>query len=154
MMLILSTVIGLLGSAMPDLIGLFRNRQDNAQELAILKLQTEREAAGHSFKMDEIGAEADIREIEALHQEFANRKATWKWIEALISSVRPIITYSFFGLYAAVKWSQISLALRATGDDIFLALPAVWHEWDQAIFATIIAFWFGTRSLQKFRKGA
>jgi dTDP-4-amino-4,6-dideoxygalactose transaminase len=153
-MLILSTVIGLLGSAMPDLIGLFRNRQDNAQELAILRLQTEREAAGHSFRMDEISAEADIREIEALHQEFANRKATWKWIEALISSVRPVVTYGFVAMYSSVKASQVVLAFRSTGQDIFLALPAVWSEWDQAIFATIIAFWFGQRSLQKFRKGA
>ncbi len=153
MITLLGAVLGLFTSALPDLLGLFKAKQDNVQELAILELQMRRDTAGHGFKMEEISAEADIREIESLHREFAQRKETWRWIEALISSVRPVITYCFFILYAAVKGSQIKLALGATGD-LAVALNAVWHEADMALFATIMGFWFGQRALKHFRKGS
>lgn len=152
MITIIGAVIGLFSSGLPDLLGFFKAKQDDKQELAILELQTKRDAAGHGYKMSEISAEADVRETEAIHREFAQRRETWKWVESCISLVRPTITYGFFALYSAVKYAQVFLALRAT-DDWMLALPAIWHEQDAAIFATIIGFWFGTRSLQKFRKG-
>jgi hypothetical protein len=131
---------------------LFRNTQDNRQELAILELQLTRDTKQAGFKLEEIAAEANIREIEALHTEFSRRKETYRWIEALISSVRPVITYAFFALYASVKAAQFELALRATGETV-IALPAIWHEPDQIIFATVIAFWFGSRTMRHFRKG-
>ncbi len=154
MITLLGAVLGLFTSALPDILGIFKAKQDNAQELAILELQMQRDTAGHGFKMEEISAEADIREIEALHREFAQRKETYRWIEALISSVRPVITYSFFALYAAVKAGQIKLALGAVGGDLAIALNAVWHEADMALFATIMGFWFGQRALRHFRKGS
>ena len=149
---IIGAALGLLSSALPDFIGLFRAGQDNRQELAILELQLRRDNAQHGFKMAEIEVEADVRETEALHREFAQRRETWRWVEALIQSVRPCITYSFFILYAAVKAAQIKLALGATGA-WEAALPAVWHETDMALFATIISFWFGGRALRHFRTG-
>lgn len=154
MITLLGALIGLFSSALPDILGLFRQRQDNAQELAILKLQMVRDEKQFHYRMEEIQADADIREVEALHREFAQRKETWLWVEALIQSVRPIITYSFFALYGAVKWSQIQLALAATSDELWRVLPVVWHEQDQAIFATIISFWFGQRAMRHFRKGS
>ncbi len=145
--------IGLISSALPEILGLFRQGSDNRQELAVLELQIRREELQHGFQMQEIEAQADIREIEALHREFAGRKATYRWVEALISSVRPVMTYAFFALYAGVKYTQLQLALRALSGDMFLALPTVWQDPDQAIFATIIGFWFGSRNLQKYRRG-
>ena len=154
MITIIGAVLGLFTSALPDLIGIFKAKQDNAQELAILEIQVRRDDAAHGFKMEEITAEADIREIEALHREFSQRKETWRWVEALISSVRPVITYAFFALYAAVKASQIQLALNAVGGDLAVALNAAWHTEDMALFATIMAFWFGHRAMRHFRKGS
>lgn len=151
MITLLGGLLGLLTSALPDVLNLFRENQDNKQELAVLELQLRRDEAQHGYKMEEIAVKADVREIEALHREFAQRKETWKWVEALISSVRPVITYGFFGLYAAVKYAQLTLATRAT-EDVFVAITAVWHEPDQAIFATILAFWFGHRAMRHFRK--
>ena len=153
MITLIGAAIGLLSSALPELFGFFKQKQDDKQELAILSLQMKRDEAAHGFKIEEISAEADIREIEALHREFAQRKATYRWIEALISSVRPVITYSFFALYAAVKASQIKLALAAVGGDLAVALNAAWHQEDMALFATIMAFWFGHRAMRHFRKG-
>jgi hypothetical protein len=150
---LLGAALGLFSSVLPDVLGLFRESADNKHELAILEIQVRRDVAAHGFKMEEIMAQADVREVEAIHREFAQRKETWKWIEALISSVRPVITYAFFGLYAAVKWAQLELATRATGE-VVLALPAVWHETDMALFATIIAFWFGQRAMRHWRKGS
>ncbi len=153
MITIIGAILGLVTSALPDMLGLFKAKQDNEQELAILELQYRRDEAAHGYKMEEISAEADIREVEALHREFAQRKETWKWIEALIQSVRPVLTYAFFTLYAAVKFSQVQLALGAVGGDMALALNAAWHSEDMALFATIMAFWFGQRAMRHYRKG-
>lgn len=152
MLTILGALIGLAGSAIPDILGIFSKKADQAHELAVAQARSDANAKGHEFKMAEIDARADIGELEAVHKEFAARRATWKWIEALISSVRPVLTYGFFGLYAWVKVSQVLLAMSALGGDISLAVTAAWHPEDQAIFATIISFWFGGRALQKFRK--
>jgi len=55
--------------------------------------------------------------------------------------VRPIITYSFFALYAWVKVVMI------------IDKAQIWTDFDAAIFSTVIAFWFGARSAQKaFKK--
>lgn len=151
MITLLGAVIGLFSSAIPDLLGFFKKRQEYKHQLALVELQMTAAAAGHDFRMEQIATEGDIREIEALHKEFAQRRETYRWIEALISSVRPFITYTFFSLYAAVKASQVYLALRAT-DDVAVALVAAWHEQDQALFATIIAFWFGYRSMKHYRE--
>ena len=150
MITLVGAIIGLLSSAFPDLLGFFKKRQDHKYMLALAELKMKAAAAGHEFRMEEIATEGDIREIEALHKEFAQRRETYRWIEGFISLVRPLVTYAFFSLYAGVKASQLILALRATGE-IVLALPAVWHEADQALFATIIAFWFGARNLRRFR---
>lgn len=152
-MTILGILAGLLSAGLPDLLALFKEKQKLAHDLAVLEVQERMAASGHKFKLEEVNTEADIREIEALHSEFAKRGATWVWMEALIQSVRPILTYSFFILYASVKVSGLTLALGALDGDIAHSLLAVWHEEDQVIFSTIIAFWFGQRAMKHCRKG-
>jgi len=153
MITLLSAIVGLLGSALPDLIGIFKAKQKLNYDLAVLEVQERMAAAGQKFKMEELSSKADIAEVKALHDEFAQRKETWKWVEALISSVRPILTYAFFILYATVKINALILAMGALDGSLALALSTVWREEDQAIFSTIIAFWFGGRQMQRFRKG-
>lgn len=151
MIALIGAIVGLFSSALPDLFGIFKKRQEFQHELSLMNLQMQAAAAGHQFNMEAMSAKADIAEVDALHKEFAERKETYLWIEALISSVRPVLTYAFFALYAAVKGAQFSLALRATGD-LPIAVAAIWHDADMALFATIIAFWFGHRAMRHFRR--
>ena len=69
----------------------------------------------------------------------------------LRKSVRPMITYMFFALFAAVKVSSLMVALETQGD-FNSAITVVWDDETQAIFAAIISFWFGSRALEKGKK--
>jgi len=62
---------------------------------------------------------------------------------ALNGTVRPVIAYSFFALYASVKAIQFSANLPWL----------LWTAEDQAIFAGIISFYFGQRAMSKLRGG-
>ena len=70
-------------------------------------------------------------------------------------SVRPVITYLFFGLFAAVKGTSIFVLLgdqELTAVSLNAALVKVWDPETQAMFAAIISFWFGSRAIEKGKK--
>jgi len=62
--------------------------------------------------------------------------------------VRPVITYSFFGLFAYVEYTVAS-ALFDSGIDPIKVMQHVWDPSTEAIFATIVSFWFGNRWADK-----
>jgi hypothetical protein len=145
MLPIIGAVVGFLGSALPSIIGFFKDKQDKKQELLILEYQLKYAKEMHDLKMAEIEVEADVAEAQAMY-EYAEPKITGaKWLDGianlLISSVRPVITYGFFGLYAFVKYCQY-----------LLTQVPVWTETDMTIWSTIICFWFGQRAFMRLRK--
>ena len=146
MITLLGTLIGFISSIIPDLVKLFQERQDRAHELRILELQLQQQASGHSQRLEEIGAQADIAESRALYKTWASGVA---WVDALNGTVRPVLAYAFFLLYFTVKCMQFALI------DWLNPLPwqvdALWNGEDQAIFAGIIAFYFGQRAMGKIR---
>lgn len=148
MITLLGTLIGFISSAFPDLLKIWRDSADRKQELAILQMQMKQQRQGHTHRLEEINVQADISESRALYK-------TWysgiKWVDALNGTVRPVLAYAFFLLYASVKWAQLSVFLG--GASFIEALPLIWHVEDQAIFAGIISFYFGQRAMSKLRKG-
>ena len=74
-----------------------------------------------------------------------------KWIDGLRGSVRPVITYAFFGLFIFVEVSAY-LSLTAAGVSGLDAVNAVWDEDTKALFAAVIAFWFGGRAINRAKK--
>lgn len=148
MITLLGAIVGLLGSALPDMLKLFRDYQDRKHELTILHLQMEQQAQGHQQRLEEIHVEADIAESKALYKTFYSGI---KWVDALNGTVRPVLAYSFFLLYFVVKCMQFAMV------DISNPLPwhmsVLWSVEDQAIFAGIISFYFGQRAMSKVRSG-
>jgi len=136
---IVGTVIGFLGSIVPNLLKLWQDKKDKEHELKLLEMQIERERLGHTQRMEEINVEADIAETKALYKTL--RPVGVKWVDALIGTVRPIVTYSFFTLYGIVKYWEYK-KYGAT----------LWSDADMAIFCTIVAFWFGQRTFTKLYK--
>ena len=99
-----------------------------------------------SLYLEEIQVVADGIEARALYKTYS---IGIKWVDALNGTVRPVLAYSFFLLYASVKYAQISILLDTV--NILEAFPLIWHEEDQTIFAGIISFYFGARSFSKLR---
>jgi len=105
---------------------------------------------GHSQRLEEIRIEGDIQQSAALYQH-DSQPAGYKWVEALRASVRPILTYAFFMLFAAVKIAGLYTMVSFDGISLAVALPLIWDGETQALFAAVMAFWFGQRALGKSR---
>ena len=72
-------------------------------------------------------------------------------ISGLQKSVRPVITYAFFGLFATIEITLLMNALEM-GTPFNEAIQLLWDDETKAIFAAIISFWFGSRAIEKARR--
>ena len=147
MVTLFGSLIGFISSAIPDLVKLWRDFADRKHEITILKMQMAQQQRGHMQRLEKINAQADISESQALYKTYNTGIG---WMDALNGAVRPVLAYAFFLLYISIKWAQLAVLLQST--TFFDALPAVWHEEDQAIFAGIISFYFVQRAMSKLRK--
>jgi hypothetical protein len=148
MLTLLGALLGFLSSAFPDILKLLQHRRDCAQELAIMDRQIQLTKLGHSQRLEEIKIEAEALEQIALYKHAKHTGIAW--VDALSGSVRPLITYAFFVVYAFVKAAQWKMALVAADYPHWSeALLAIWTPEDQGLFAAIISFWFGCRAYNK-----
>ncbi len=150
MLTLLGSLLGFVSSAFPDLLSLWRDRQDRKHELAILDRQMEQMRLGHSQRLEEIAVEADIAESQALYKHDSQPSGV-KWVDGLRASVRPVITYAFFMLFTVVKVSTLYVLMAEEGLAFVVAIPQVWDPETQALFAAVMSFWFGQRALAKAR---
>jgi hypothetical protein len=146
MLTLLGSLLGFLGSAFPQILKLFQEAHDRRHELAILNLQMEQQRQGHQQRLEEIQRDGDIKQSLALYQH-DSQPAGYKWVEALRASVRPVLTYAFFLLFAAVKIAALTALLAEQHISLTDALPILWDAETQALFAAIMTFWFGQRAM-------
>ena len=149
MLTLLGSALGFLSSLFPDLIKLFKERQDRRHELEVMDRQMDMARAGHLQRLEEINVNADIAETQALHR--SEQPTGITWIDGLRGSVRPVITYAFFTLFAVVKVAAVYVLVAVEGVLLAQALPQVWDPETQALFAAVMSFWFGARGMAKFR---
>ena len=147
MLTLLGSLLGFLGSAFPQILKLFQEAHDRRHELAILNLQMEQQRQGHQQRLEEIKSDGEIKQSLALYQH-DSQPAGYKWVEALRASVRPVLTYAFFLLFAAVKIAGLYTMVSFDGMSLAVALPLIWDAETQALFAAIMTFWFGQRALR------
>lgn len=152
MLTLLGSLIGFLGSAFPELLKLWREGKDREHELAILDRQMEMQKLGHVQRLEEIQIAADIAESQALYS-YANHATGIPWVEALQASVRPVITYAFFLIFAVVKVTALVSLLHLDGMQFADVMQKTWDEETQALFAAVMSFWFGSRQIAKMRRG-
>ena len=97
--------------------------------------------------------QADIAEAKAIyaHAEQLSKNNSSKFIGALQASVRPVITYLLFSVFAFVKVTQVIMAVQG-GGDVLQGVVAAWDLETQAMFSAVIAFWFGNRMMKSAKK--
>jgi len=158
MIALLSALLGFVSSAVPDLFKLFRDGKDRAHEIALLKLQIEHAREANVQQLQAIEVQAGMVEQAALNERLRDNLTGIHWVDALAGSVRPVITYAFFGLYFLVKCAQFHLLVAPSlpwqsGMTLAQAMVALWTEEDIAIFSAVIAFWFGQRAMARAKRG-
>jgi hypothetical protein len=148
---------GLLGGLFrlaPEVLKIFDRKNERAHELSMQDKALEYEKVKGSQKMNEIGAQAqadwNVGSLQALRDAISAQGTLTGigWVDALSSSVRPIITYWFMALYCAAKAATFAAIFHSSGDWM-VAAHATWTEADMALWAGIINFWFLGRVLDK-----
>ena len=154
----MTTLLSLFGGglmrALPELIGLWNKKTDNAHELAMLDKQFQLETTRAQSRLDEITTQGDIDQMLALLAaqksalEGQMQKIGIKWVDALNFAVRPLTTYYFLILYGLAKLAMFVLAVQSDigGWDAILKL---YDNNDREILAGILAFWFVGRVFDK-----
>lgn len=148
MITLLGSLIGFTSAALPNLLQLWQENANHKHELAMLDVQIKQQQQIHQNKLQKINTKADIAEIKSLHKH-DSLPSGYTWIEGLRSSVRPVITYAFFLLFATVKLASL-FAMLDNGNSLNESLLHIWDNETQALFAAVVSFWFGQRALVKF----
>ena len=149
MLTLLGALLGFLSSSFPEVLKFFNQKRDRAHELAVMDKQIELSKSGQTSRLEEVRLQAESAEQVALYQHAQSSHVTQTslWVDALAASVRPVITYAFFGLYGVIKvsqWMLLTHTLSTAQSFVFL-----WSPEDEALFAAVMSFWFGHRALIK-----
>ena len=146
---LLGSVLGFGTSFLPEVLNYFKAGQEHKHSLERIKMEMEMMSRRAELKLNIIDKEAEIKETEGLYRH--DSMDAGGFINALRGSVRPVITYCFFGLFVAIKITAL-FALMETGHDLGRSLSILWDSETSALFAAIMSFWFGNRALSKYMK--
>lgn len=166
MLAILSAVFGFAAPFLPEIIKLIKAKGDRKHEIDMLRLRMEAAAKASMHRVEEINAQADIAETQAIRlpqPSFgvqvldAATKLKWpSWVvipifylfsllDFLSGLVRTAITYAAFIFYIAYKWAILDVMTR-DGAQIATALMNIWTENDWAVLTLVLSYWFGARA--------
>ena len=148
MISLLGSLLGFGTSFLPKVFEFFQDKSDKKHELAVMEVQIRQQKELATQKLEAVNVDADIREIESLHKSM--QPSGVKFIDGLRGSVRPVITYAFFGLFVFVEVSAY-FALTAQGVSALDAADATFDQDTRALFAAVISFWFGGRAINRMR---
>jgi hypothetical protein len=150
---------GLLGGAFrlaPELLKWVDRKGERGHELLMQDKALEFEKLRSAQRLAEMGSSVESAwntgALEALKESISaqGRPSGVRWADALSTTVRPVITYWFMGLYCAVKTATF-VATMHTGIDGATAVQMAWTEADQALWAGVLNFWFIGRVFDKAR---
>lgn len=160
MMTMISTLLSFLAGGLPKILAMFQDRQDKKHELALVAAQKERELAlaergfiaqakVEELKLEQVQTETAGAERQSLYQhDIEIGKGASQWVINLRASVRPVITYGMFLLLVFIDVAGFVYAWKV-GTDFQVMLDYLWDEETQIIWASVIAFWFGSQAFDK-----
>lgn len=138
--MILATIVsgfaGFLSSAIPAAFKILQDSRDKEHELLLIDKQIEQLKFQGAQQLQIAEVQYESTEAEAIYKTY-NSGVTW--VDALNGTVRPVLAYAFFGLYAFLKYCYYKQG--ATG--------ILWTEDDMVIFSAIISYYFGSRCFNK-----
>jgi hypothetical protein len=152
---------------LPKLLDFFQDRSDKAHELELAQMQIQRE-----LEMRKAGFEAQER-VEHIHTEqmqiqaesatqqfkLEERQALYAhdiaigqgastWVINARAMVRPALTYGMFLLLVFVDVAGFLYAWHSNVPFVE-CLDQLWDNDTQLIWASIVAFWFGSQAFEK-----
>jgi hypothetical protein len=160
MITLLSTLVSFLAGGLPKLLDFFQDKSDKKHELALTNLQKEKELEMvklgfvaqqrvEEIRTDQIAMQTAVQERESLYKhDIEIGKGASQWVVNARAMVRPSITYGLFLLFCFVEVAGFYYALK-TGAEFTVMLDQLWDDETQLIWASVVAFWFGTQAFNK-----
>lgn len=136
---LLGGILGPLVRMVPEVIKFMDRKNEREHELRMVAASLEADKAKYSAQLGIAELQADVgihtAGVAALQEALKGQFQLTgnKWIDGLNMSVRPVITYAFFSLYAGIKFQM--LYEGAT-------LLQIWSETDMGLFSGILGFYF------------
>jgi len=166
MLSLFSTLGGLLISGLPKLLEYFQNKSDQAHELALARVQADKElqmlAQGFAsqqkieeLRTDQISMQTDAQmTVAAYDHDKAVLARAAGWVSSYVGTVRPTVTYIFILELCAINaWLAYFVyshpGLVVTIDDLVRVADIIFSSDEMAMLGGIIGFWFGSRSWAK-----
>jgi hypothetical protein len=156
---LLGGILGFGASVIPEVIALIRanvfhrfSMEESKQNQEALKqVVSSNTDAVNSLAVVQSGIQSQLtltnEAINALAVQIqANCKPT-AWVDVISNTVRPVITYLFFGMFFIIKLSAMLHVMLHEHVEVLQALPMIWDAETSSLFAAIISFWFGSRAL-------
>lgn len=166
MLSLISTLGGLLISGLPKLLDYFQDRADKSHEMALARIQNERdiqmmrEGFVAQQRIEEIRTEqvsmqteAQMTEAALKHDEKVLDRAS-TWVANYVGTVRPTVTYIFVAELVLINLSFVVYAyvhpqMITNMDDLIKFASVVFSDDEMAMLGGIIGYWFGSRGWQK-----
>ena len=149
MMTLLGSLLGFGSSFLPEVLNFFKAGQEHKQKMESMKLEMELMSKRSELQLSLLDKQADIKETEGLYKH--DSIDAGGFVNGLRGSVRPVITYAFFGLFVAVQ-IVIMVKVMNEGGDWASAVTLMWTAETSGLFAAIMSFWFGNRAVSKYLK--
>ena len=150
MLSLVGALLGFAGSAVPSVVDHFKAKEVNKTKLELLKLKAQLVKEGADIDLNMFEAKAADNEHARLIAHDISLSEDKGFFGALRKSVRPVITYMFFGLFATVKFAMLISSYSEDGD-FLKAVVLIWDPDTSAMFSCILGYWFGHRGLAKYR---
>lgn len=148
MISLLAALTGFFGSLLPYFLQIVKDHNDKKHELKLFEKQIKMHKMGIAAKMDDACLTLETVKFKELYSTY---KTNIKFVDSLNGMVRPIMAFAFFLFYAFIKYMQFMLIMKGN-PPVFLILEVLWSQEDQAIFAGIISFYYGQRTMSKANK--
>ena len=147
-MTLLGSLLGFGTSFLPEILNYFKAGQEHKHNLERMQLEMDLMSKRSELKIQELDKQAEIKETEGLYKH--DSMDAGGFVNALRGSVRPVITYAFFGLFVAIKTVAVMTLMNDQGADLAGALNVIWDDNTAGLFAAIMSFWFGNRAVSKY----
>ena len=144
MLTLLGSLLGFVTSTGPSIFKTFmeakQDARDKEHELQIMAQQSQ------DRRDEAVITSAGQANVSVQRSAQEHTKRASQWVIDLSATVRPLITYFFF-----LEFVLLTL-LSAFGVIESTMYKSIWTPNIEAIFATIVAFWFGQRLVSKWVK--
>jgi hypothetical protein len=152
---------------LPKFLEFFQDRSDKKHELALARMQNDKElqmlergyvaqARVEEIRLDQQKVDASIREHETVvdHQkallahDVAIGEGASRWVVNLRAMIRPLVTLIFVIELVILNFAIIWWGW-SEGLDFMTVVSQAFTDDEMIILSSIIAFWFGTQAFSK-----